>query len=81
MKYHRGEPGVVYPEGGTWLDSADDDDKDAVVEFWRKKMEKMGIAGRWTVAAVPAPLQGDSRSAAWSIRIWKENDESPEVES
>ena len=74
MKFHKGEPGVIYPEGGTYLDTADDDDRDAVTEFWRQHMEKLGLTGAWTVGAVPGPVEPFGRRT-WLVKIWKENDE------
>ena len=79
MKYHRGEPGVIYPTGGTYLDTADDDDVDAVVKFWRKKMEALGLIGAWSVGAVPGPVVR-LQERSWLIKLWKESDESTEVE-
>ena len=74
MKYHRGEPGVIYPSGGRYLDTADDDDVDAVVEFWRSRMEKLGLAGTWSVGAVPGPVVR-LQKRTWLIKLWKEDDE------
>jgi hypothetical protein len=73
MKYHRGEPGVIYPTGGTYLDTADDDDVDAVVEFWRAKMEALGLIGAWSVGAVPSPVDRTA-GGKWTIKIWEENE-------
>lgn len=73
MRHHRGEPGVIYPEGGRYLDTADDDDRDAVVEFWRKHMERLGLLGRWSIAAVPAPVSRAS-GGRWFIKLFEESD-------
>lgn len=79
MKFHKGEPGVIYPADGVYLDTADDDDYEAVAEFYRQKMEKLGLTGAWSVGAVPGPVEKFSKRT-WLIKLWRESDEDQEAQ-
>lgn len=89
MKYHRGEPGVVYPEGGRYLDSADTEAEawDLVFNVYTpvladlKKFEVLGgYTGEVTLGVVPAVVSMTS-GGKWQVHLFrKENNESPEVE-